>query len=67
MRMNGEVSVRHADDDEDDDGEEREAGELSLIGHVGISTPATRLVVGYALTSKKKKSFLQPELLTLAQ
>lgn len=68
MRINGEISARHADDDEDDDGEKREeASELSLIGRVGISTQPTRLVVGYALTSKKKKSFLQPELLTLAR
>lgn len=32
-----------------------------------IGAPAPRLVVGYALTKKKVKSFLQPKLLLLAR
>lgn len=53
MRLNGEIS--HKEDEEDE--EEKQSG---------VSQPE-RLVVGYALTSKKKKSFLQPKLEILAR
>lgn len=66
MRINGEISIIHTDDDEVADGEERE-NEMSLIGCADVSPPPTRLVVGYALTCKKKTSFLQPKLLALAR
>ncbi|KAH9695026.1 Inositol-tetrakisphosphate 1-kinase 3 [Citrus sinensis] len=53
MRLNGEIS--HKEDEEDE--EEKQSGVLQ----------PERLVVGYALTSKKKKSFLQPKLEILAR
>ncbi|GFZ16855.1 inositol 1,3,4-trisphosphate 5/6-kinase family protein [Actinidia rufa] len=56
MRLSGEIS--------DTDEEERET-EVNSLG-VGFPLPQN-LVVGYALTSKKKKSFLQPKLVGLAR
>lgn len=53
MRLNGEISHKEEEEDE----EEKESGVLQ----------SGRLVVGYALTSKKKKSFLQPKLEILAR
>jgi inositol-1,3,4-trisphosphate 5/6-kinase/inositol-tetrakisphosphate 1-kinase len=41
-----------------------EMGEEEEEEEIGV---ADKLVVGYALTSKKKKSFLQQKLLCLAQ
>ncbi|KAG5526257.1 hypothetical protein RHGRI_032515 [Rhododendron griersonianum] len=70
MRLNGEISE---DIDDDDDKEEREEPEAEAlmkacsIGDGGLFTLTQNLVVGYALTSKKKQSFLQPKLLSLAR
>lgn len=64
MRLNGEIPVKK---EEDEDGEEQKGREvITLRGGVGFHPPQ-KLVVGYALTSKKKKSFLQPKLLGLAR
>lgn len=52
MRFSGEISYRNE--------EERESERASLV-------PPPDLVVGYALTSKKVKSFLQPKLEGLAR
>ncbi|KAH7689820.1 inositol-1,3,4-trisphosphate 5/6-kinase / inositol-tetrakisphosphate 1-kinase protein [Dioscorea alata] len=52
MRFSGEISYRNE--------EERETERASLV-------PPPDLVVGYALTSKKVKSFLQPKLEGLAR
>ncbi|KDP44556.1 hypothetical protein JCGZ_16389 [Jatropha curcas] len=54
MRINGEIS--HIE-------EEEEMQTLSLA----IRQPEKLVVVGYALTSKKKKSFLQPKLEVVAR
>lgn len=71
MRLNGEISIANIggdDDDDDCDGEEEES-ELGLVRSPTAKATATptRLVVGYALTSKKSQSFLQPKLLALAR
>ncbi|XP_071930996.1 inositol-tetrakisphosphate 1-kinase 3 isoform X8 [Coffea arabica] len=66
MRLNGEISIANVDDDDDGDGERKE-NELGLIRSPTPTAPPTRLVVGYALTSKKRQSFLQPKLLALAR
>lgn len=60
MRLNGELlSCREE--------EEEEMDSLNCsVGGVGFPQ-SQNLVVGYALTSKKKKSFLQPKLLGLAR
>ncbi|KAJ0981878.1 hypothetical protein J5N97_010133 [Dioscorea zingiberensis] len=52
MRLNGEISCRN---------EELRENESGLL------VPPPKLVVGYALTSKKVKSFLQPKLEGLAR
>lgn len=58
MRLNGEVSyLRH---------EEEEAEERVPLTFLS-PPPSQKLVVGYALTSKKVKSFLQPKLEGLAR
>ncbi|KAL3843838.1 hypothetical protein ACJIZ3_001241 [Penstemon smallii] len=54
MQLNG-VSAHSCVDEEKEEVEESEI------------SPPTRVVVGYALTSKKKKSFLQPNLILLAR
>ncbi|KAL3538769.1 hypothetical protein ACH5RR_002135 [Cinchona calisaya] len=68
MRFDGEISIAKTDEDDGDcDGEDKES-EFSLIRTSPPSTPTpTRLVVGYALTLKKRQSFLQPKLLELAR
>lgn len=55
MRLNGEISRHEPEPDEEQ--EEKESGNLQ----------PQEFVVGYALTSKKKKSFLQPKLEVLAR
>ncbi|XP_052199308.1 inositol-tetrakisphosphate 1-kinase 3-like [Diospyros lotus] len=60
MRLNGEI-------DEDDERREAEIDSLALSVGVGFRTLPHKLVVGYALTSKKKTSFLQPKLVALAR
>lgn len=65
MRLKGEIHNPCCDEEEEKVAEEN-GRELNSIVGVGISPPA-KLVVGYALTSKKKKSFLQPKLLGLAR
>ncbi|KAG7976568.1 hypothetical protein I3843_06G155900 [Carya illinoinensis] len=63
MRLNGEI--------EEDEEEEKVAESLnSQTYSTGIGFPqlqSQNLLVGYALTSKKKKSFLQPKLIGLAR
>lgn len=67
MRLDGEVSNGN------DEGEERESEmktsqSYSTSNSVGVGFPQPhKLVVGYALTLKKKKSFLQPKLEGLAR
>ncbi|KAG1341856.1 putative Inositol-tetrakisphosphate 1-kinase 2 [Cocos nucifera] len=56
MRLNGEISYRN------DEEKENEMGSVLLP-----PLPQQKLVVGYALTSKKVKSFLQPKLEGLAR
>ncbi|XP_041011951.1 inositol-tetrakisphosphate 1-kinase 3-like isoform X2 [Juglans microcarpa x Juglans regia] len=63
MRLNGEIQPEE---------EERKVTDSfnSQTYSIGIGFPHSQshdLVVGYALTSKKKKSFLQPKLLCLAR
>ncbi|XP_004289707.1 PREDICTED: inositol-tetrakisphosphate 1-kinase 3 [Fragaria vesca subsp. vesca] len=64
MRVNGETEI---------EGENRNTKEIEEIGEMGsivgaeFAQPPVKLVVGYALTSKKKKSFLQPKLIGLAR
>ena len=53
MRLNGEISHREGEGE----------GEEEAENEVGSSQ---KVVVGYALTSKKKKSFLQPKFLSFA-
>ncbi|XAR52951.1 Inositol-tetrakisphosphate 1-kinase [Bertholletia excelsa] len=60
MRLNGEIS------DFDEEDREAEVNALACSIAVGFPLPP-KLVVGYALTSKKKKSFLQPKLIGLAR
>ncbi|KAI3445864.1 hypothetical protein Pfo_002529 [Paulownia fortunei] len=57
MKLNGLITHSCVDDGKEE--EETQASE--------ISPAAARIVVGYALTSKKKKSFLQPKLIRLAR
>ncbi|KAJ9175072.1 hypothetical protein P3X46_013655 [Hevea brasiliensis] len=56
MRINGEITPQ----------EEEEKGEAKTV-RLSIQQPRKLVVVGYALTSKKKKSFLQPKLEVLAR
>ncbi|CAN6688005.1 unnamed protein product [Malus baccata var. baccata] len=65
MRLNGELPPCYDGRAEGEENGENER-ELNSTGSVGISQPP-KLVVGYALTSKKKKSFLQPKLVVLAR
>ncbi|XP_068656052.1 inositol-tetrakisphosphate 1-kinase 4-like isoform X1 [Aristolochia californica] len=60
MRFNGEISFRN----EEDKDNERNLQTYSISGGF---PPQQKLVVGYALTSKKTKSFLQPKLEGLAR
>lgn len=64
MRLNGEISSGREEEEEDMDGEMNALN--YSIGGVGFPQ-SQRLIVGYALTSKKKKSFLQPKLVGLAR
>ncbi|KAF1878580.1 hypothetical protein Lal_00047249 [Lupinus albus] len=58
MRLGGEIS-------EEERKEEEEVGTTAFSG--GECCGQNKVVVGYALTSKKKNSFLQPKLTTLAR
>jgi inositol-1,3,4-trisphosphate 5/6-kinase/inositol-tetrakisphosphate 1-kinase len=65
MRLHGGVS-----DDEDEDAVMDPAllpSSLPNGAAVAAAVAAPRLLVGYALTKKKVKSFLQPKLLSLAR
>lgn len=53
MRLNGEISHKEEEDDEEKTG--------------SANSLPQKLVVGYALTSKKKSSFLQPKFESLAR
>lgn len=57
MKLNGAVSYSCVDDAKEE--EETPASETSL--------PPASIVVGYALTSKKKKSFLKPKFIRFAR
>lgn len=65
MRLHGDVS----DDEEADAAMGRELLSSSSPNGAAVAdaVAAPRLVVGYALTKKKVKSFLQPKLLLLAR
>jgi hypothetical protein len=56
MRLNGEIS---SGEEEEVIMEKSEVGTTPFLGQ--------KLVVGYALTAKKKKSFLQPNFIALAR
>ncbi|XP_020096956.1 inositol-tetrakisphosphate 1-kinase 1-like isoform X1 [Ananas comosus] len=58
MRFDGEIPLW----DEEEEEEENER-----VSAMACPTPPQKLVVGYALTSKKVKSFLQPTLESLAR
>ncbi|KAL5560922.1 hypothetical protein UlMin_030669 [Ulmus minor] len=60
MRLNGKIPREEEED------EEEQEKEIYSIRGVGFHQQQ-KLVVGYALTSKKKKSFLQPKLVGLAR
>lgn len=62
MRLNGEIT--HLLNEEV---EEEEAEETVPVTSLSPPPPLQKLVVGYALTSKKVKSFLQPKLEGLAR
>jgi len=51
MRLNGDYWSNDSSSSEEEKGNER----------VSMPPPPPKLVVGYALTSKKVKSFLQPK------
>lgn len=55
MRLNGEISSEEEE-------EVMEKSEVSTTPFLG-----QKIVVGYALTAKKKKSFLQPNFISLAR
>lgn len=56
MRINGEISPQ----------EDEEIGEVKTTP-LSVQQLQKLVVVGYALTSKKRKSFLQPKLEVLAR
>ena len=56
MRLNGEIS---SEEEEEEVMEKSEVGTTPFLGQ--------KIVVGYALTAKKKKSFLQPNFISLAR
>lgn len=56
MRLNGEFS---SGEEEEEVMEKSEVGTTPFLGQ--------KIVVGYALTAKKKKSFLQPNFISLAR
>ncbi|XP_042409791.1 inositol-tetrakisphosphate 1-kinase 1-like isoform X1 [Zingiber officinale] len=62
MRLNGEISHLRNEEVEEEEAEER----VPLMS-LSPPPPSHKLVVGYALTSKKVKSFLQPKLEGLAR
>ncbi|XP_066383705.1 inositol-tetrakisphosphate 1-kinase 2-like isoform X6 [Miscanthus floridulus] len=62
MRLHAEVR-----DDMEESEEWAVMSSAALSPIIGAAAPAPRLVVGYALTKKKVKSFLQPKLLLLAR
>ncbi|XP_058080764.1 inositol-tetrakisphosphate 1-kinase 3-like isoform X2 [Magnolia sinica] len=64
MRLKGEISLRNEEEKENDRNPQQQ--QLYAISAAGFP-PQQKLVVGYALTSKKAKSFLQPKLEGLAR
>ncbi|XP_057425203.1 inositol-tetrakisphosphate 1-kinase 4 isoform X1 [Lotus japonicus] len=58
MRLNGEISSGEEPEEEEEE-EKSQAETTSFSGQ--------KVVVGYALTAKKKKSFLQPNFIALAR
>lgn len=64
MRLNGENPIINEEEEESKD-RDVNSQSYSMPG-VGFFQ-SQKLVVGYALTSKKKKSFLQPKLVGLAR
>jgi len=67
MRLHAEVLDEM--EGQEDEGAVMASAALSppLIGAAAAAATAPRLVVGYALTKKKVKSFLQPKMLLLAR
>ncbi len=65
MRLDGEIS--DIDEIEEEEREESEAEIKARSIGDGLLALTQKLVVGYALTSKKKQSFLQPKLVALAR
>ncbi|KAJ1298127.1 hypothetical protein BS78_01G429500 [Paspalum vaginatum] len=67
MRLHAEV-LDEMEKEEEEEGAVMASAALSLpLPLIGTAVAAPRLVVGYALTKKKVKSFLQPKLLLLAR
>ncbi|CAN1284812.1 Inositol-tetrakisphosphate 1-kinase 2 [Linum perenne] len=63
MRIGGEGKGEEVEEKEEDEVEIMESVSMSMQQHQQLQ----QVVVGYALTSKKKKSFLQPKLEVLAR
>ncbi|KAK6792613.1 hypothetical protein RDI58_011694 [Solanum bulbocastanum] len=66
MRMRGEILGYKEEEDYKTEEEEVEVEEREMVGG-GLPQSKKFVVVGYALTSKKVKSFLQPKLEGLAR
>ncbi|KAF8112345.1 hypothetical protein N665_0065s0115 [Sinapis alba] len=67
MRLEDENMMKpHGGDEEEDDGEQQVVADASPF-QIQQHPFQQKLVVGYALTSKKKKSFLQPKLELMAR
>lgn len=67
MRLEEERGYKEEDEDESERGEEMGAPKQSFAGGGRVPAAAKAVVVGYALTSKKTKSFLQPKFERLAR
>ncbi|OIV96629.1 hypothetical protein TanjilG_28486 [Lupinus angustifolius] len=66
MRLREELPCSNGDDEKEEVIEEVQ-NQLCPVVNAGFSCPKRVIVVGYALTSKKIKSFLQPKLQGLAR
>ncbi|GAV78805.1 Ins134_P3_kin domain-containing protein [Cephalotus follicularis] len=66
MRLNGEICQKEEEDKRVSELNNKAESLHSMIG-VEFPQPKQKMIVGYALTSKKKKSFLQPKLEVLAR
>jgi inositol-1,3,4-trisphosphate 5/6-kinase / inositol-tetrakisphosphate 1-kinase len=66
-RMRLHAEVRDEMEEGSEEGAVTASAGLSPPPLIGAAAPVPRLVVGFALTKKKVKSFLQPKLLLLAR